>query len=227
MIWVCVAWSVETLVLLFTPPLIIVQLGVIWGAWFLLDKIEGKNIAIIELEKRIIDEKPIKVKTVIRSIPEEEKKLLQGVGHKKFLHDSVKESKETLIILSGWITEYVVTDDFLQMLEDALKRRVKVYIGYGWKDSRGIHSPFGGSKKVVKKLKEMIGKYPNNLFIAKFANHEKVLVKDDYVVYGSNNWLSNSKFNNSERSIVLHSPGLADIEKDRIIGIVKSELIDV
>lgn len=224
---VCVAWSIETLVLVFAAPLIIVQLGVIWGAWYLLNNISNKNITIQELE-RLIDEKPIKVKAVIRSIPEEEKDIIQGMGHKQFLHDSVQSSTKTLIILSGWITEYVVTDNFLKLLENAIQERgVKIYIGYGWRDYRGVHTTFGGAEEVVEKLKKMMSQYPGKLLIAKFANHEKILVKDDYVAYGSNNWLSNSRFKNSERSIVLHSPSLASMEKDRIISIVKSNLIDV
>lgn len=46
---VCVAWSIETLVLVFAAPLIIVQLGVIWGAWYLLNNISNKNRFLPEL----------------------------------------------------------------------------------------------------------------------------------------------------------------------------------
>ncbi|MBT4795226.1 MAG: hypothetical protein HON83_02215 [Candidatus Marinimicrobia bacterium] len=50
-------------------------------------------------------------------------------------------------------------------------------------------------------LEKMMGKYPNNMFVAEFANHEKVLVKDD--------------------------TDLARREKNRIIRLMENNLVEL
>ena len=36
-LWAAIGWSAETLILLFSPPLILIQLGVVWGTYFALN----------------------------------------------------------------------------------------------------------------------------------------------------------------------------------------------
>lgn len=43
LIGVCIAWTVETLLFVFTTPLAVLQLGVIWGCWFYLTGGRGMN----------------------------------------------------------------------------------------------------------------------------------------------------------------------------------------
>lgn len=49
-IWVCALWTLETVALLSYTPLITIQLIVIWGAWFLLDKNQSQRERLNELE---------------------------------------------------------------------------------------------------------------------------------------------------------------------------------
>ena len=53
-VWVCFAWTVETIVLLFYAPLILIQLGVIWVTWLVLTKIFLQKEQIEELERFIL-----------------------------------------------------------------------------------------------------------------------------------------------------------------------------
>lgn len=211
--------------MVFYTPLIIIQLGVIWGTWFLLAKLSSQNNKINELESYLVD-RPEQVKRLAETVPESQKVVLQGAGHKKFLHQAIADAQISLVILSGWITHYVVTKTFLNELEDCLKRGVSVYIGYGWQNSNGEHERFGASKGAIAALFALMRKYSGQLVIGEFANHEKILIRDGAcVVYGSNNWLSNSKFKNSERSIVVYDDELALCEQNRIIELVTSNPI--
>ncbi len=81
-------------------------------------------------------------------------------------------------------------------------------------------------------LKYLIEEQKNNsyrigkLHISQFPNHEKILVVDTKVVYiGSNNWLSNKQFKNTERSIKISSEKYAQAEKQRVISMVLAHQI--
>lgn len=70
-------------------------------------------------------------------------------------------------------------------------------------------------------MKSLANKYKGNIHIGEFSNHEKMLIKDsDYVVYGSNNWLANKSFKNSEHSSVIHSSELSEKEFARISKLI-------
>lgn len=224
-IWACALWTLETLALLAYTPLITVQLIVIWGTWFLLDKNQSQKERLNELEG-YLSESPQDIKELALSVEEPKKEILQGQNHKDFLIKSIQQVEQSIVILSGWITNYVVNQYFIQELESALKRGVKIFIGYGWQNSMGKHEEFESSIQAINQIEILVLKYPDQLFVGKFANHEKILIKDDdYVVYGSNNWLSNSKFKNSERSIVINSPELANKEYRRAVDLINSNLI--
>ena len=62
---------------------------------------------------------------------------------------------------------------------------------------------------------------PNKIQVAEFATHEKTLVIDGrIVIFGSANWLSNRKYKNSERSIVVLDGALAKSEDKRIGALI-------
>jgi len=54
-LWAAVAWSAETLILLTFPPLILIQLGVVWGTYFVLNSSAAKTRRIGELEQQLRD----------------------------------------------------------------------------------------------------------------------------------------------------------------------------
>lgn len=120
---------------------------------------------------------------------------------------AITEAKHSLLIVSGWIRIYVIDKEFLRELREALKRGVNVLIDYGWQRSDGTHD----SDTSITRARERLNKLSTtankkngwgNLTIREYPTHEKVLIKDDdYVICGSNNWLSNRKFKNREQSI--------------------------
>ena len=52
---VSIAWTIETIVLLFYPPLIIIQLAIIWVTYILCGKYQKQKNRIEELEDILID----------------------------------------------------------------------------------------------------------------------------------------------------------------------------
>jgi len=101
------------------------------------------------------------------------------------------------------------------MLKSALARGVNIYIGYGWQKSDGTHD----SDRTVVEARQRLDKLAatasgkrgwGQLIIRENPTHEKVLIKDqDYVICGSNNWLSNKNFKNQEQSIKIWDATLA------------------
>ena len=93
---------------------------------------------------------------------------------------------------------------------------VSIRIGYGWQNTQGAHNADKDSKDAFKRLQTLNQDYPNQLRIAEYATHEKLLIVDsNTVVFGSANWLSNRKYKNSERSVVIEDPTLACLEQER------------
>ena len=83
---------------------------------------------------------------------------------------------------------------FLERLEAALKRGVKVWIAYGM-GKEGDHSRRRESfdwKEAEKRLKELKKRYIDLLQVVDLeSTHEKILIRDhEFVVSGSFNWLS-------------------------------------
>ena len=73
-------------------------------------------------------------------------------------------------------------------------------------------------------LSELARKYPNQLHVAEYATHEKMLVVDsEVVVFGSANWLSNRQYKNSERCIVVMDKAIASSEEKRISTLVNDK----
>ncbi|MFN7179814.1 phospholipase D-like domain-containing protein [Hyphomonas sp.] len=158
----------------------------------------------------------------LQEIPEGSLKILIGVDHYQYLIDCLKHSKVRLIIMSGWLSKHVMDDAFLKLVSKKLQQGVTIYIGYGAQDAQGYHKYFEGTKQVLDSLRTLLKKYPDQLFVANFATHEKLLVVDDQtVVIGSANWLSNRQYKNSERSVIISNSEFASSEASRAIAVVK------
>lgn len=173
-----------------------------------------------ELSKLPADNRPPIAKLV------EGADVLEGIEHHEYLIRSIHESQACLIIMSGWLSKYVMDAEFIKLLSSKLKQGVRIYIGYGFQDREGKHNDFGNSKVVVNSLRKLIRKYPNYLFVASFATHEKLLIVDkEVVVIGSANWLSNKRYINSERSFIIKNKEFAALEAERAILLVEDNLI--
>ena len=185
---------------LFYPPLIIIQLASIWGTFFLVKKWFGQFQELRELRK-ILDAFPATKADLLLDykIGENDITRIEGIEHKSELTLALSESKNKLIIISGFISDYVVLKNkkFLPMLEDCLSRGVIVYLGYGEKVSYGSAQDY---QKAIIQLEKLKVRF-TNLLIKKFNNHQKLLIKDsDYMICGSFNWLSNYKVKRDELS---------------------------
>ena len=91
------------------------------------------------------------------------------------------------MIISPWITSQVVERRFLGQLEQALKRGVQVYIGYGINDD----SDERNNNRAVFELERLAKHYESFRFVHLGDTHAKVLLCDSrFVITGSFNWLS-------------------------------------
>lgn len=215
-LYVSIFWTAWTVVLLSYPPLVVTQLGFTWGTFALCTFMAGNRQEINEL-KAALSAYPASMQNRIEDHARGStiEKII-GEAHRRELSAAARDASQELVILSGWITSSVVNDRFVRTLEEAIHRGVKIYIGYGWEDSSGSHSESSSSADAIFRLHALKKKNPNAIHIAKFANHQKILIKDsDYIICGSNNWLSNNAFRNSEISMKIYSPSLASSESER------------
>ena len=224
-IFVCGFWSFFTLANLFYLPLIVIQLGVVWGTYFLLNSSGAKDKKISELEE-LTQALPHQVQAKVEIVSTDFKRIISGLEHFTYLQSQFKAAKKRITILSGWLSSRVVDRQFLTLLESQLKAGVVCQIGYGWQDSKGGHSAGKDLQLALDGLSELAKKYPNQLHVAEYATHEKMLVVDSEVVaFGSANWLSNRQYKNSERSIVVIDKTIASSEEERISALVSDNKV--
>jgi phosphatidylserine/phosphatidylglycerophosphate/cardiolipin synthase-like enzyme len=163
---------------------------------------------------KAVAEKVLASKYEIITTPEE---------HRAFFLRTMKEASDSVIILSGWATDYAVNDEFKSLLKSALARGVNVFIGYGYQ-RKGDKPPPNYHKQASRDLSEIAGwcaktNTKGHLKIRKFPNHAKMLIKDDeFAVNGGFNWLSNvGRSHNQERSWVIYNRDFVTAERDQII----------
>lgn len=120
--------------------------------------------------------------------------------HPEILRSALQQVRKKLLIISPWIRHQVVDASFLRDLDAALRRGVRVHIGYGIDegDQRkpGSPVPAGQNKPAISKpakqaLDALARRYPNFKFVYIGNTHRKLLVCDDtFSVITSFNWLS-------------------------------------
>ena len=224
---VCWFWTAFTfLKLIIFSPLFVVQLGVIWGAYYLLKNIDGKKRRISELED-LTRALPEGVKAQVGIVSTDCKEVLSGVEHYKYMKREIQSSTKSVTILSGWLSARVADREFIKLLRGKLKEGVYFHIGYGWQDSQGTHKAGNDLEQALDELRKLANDFPNQLKVAEYATHEKMLIIDEIlVVFGSANWLSNRQYKNSERSIIVKDVAIAKSEAQRISELVqKNRLI--
>lgn len=147
-----------------------------------------------EVSKRLIKE----YQKITPSINRAHFDIIQGKEHLKERELALKSAKKSLIISSGWVSDYVIDNYFLNNLRELLNKGVQIRLIYGYKDSKGLNS---SSKSAISKLEQLMSAYPSNLKIVTTPNHTKILSVDgEYSICGSFNWLSNNQVRNKEIS---------------------------
>ncbi len=151
---------------------------------------------------------------------------IKGTDHRVEMFEAVDSADSVILILSGWVSNFVLTETLVEKFANAAQRGVRIYIGYGWVDSTGTHRPSKSSELAEQTLKCLQNRFPARVFVGKYANHQKVLIKDsEYVIIGSNNWLSNAVFRNDEISIKSYNATAArDILDEEVRNIMKNRI---
>lgn len=153
----------------------------------------AKNIE-DEVSKRLIRE----YQEIAPNINSTHFDIIQGKEHLMEREIAIRSARKTLIISSGWVSDYVIDKTFLKNLEELLFKGVQIRLIYGYKDSRGFNN---SSKSAIKKLEQLMISYPNYIKIVTTPNHTKILIVDgEYSICGSFNWLSNNQVRNREIS---------------------------
>lgn len=98
-------------------------------------------------------------------------------------------AEEEINIISPWISETVVDDEFIELLEDTLNRNVTIKILYGIGENNDERNK--KSESIASLLINKFEKYRNLFKIKKDNIHYKLLLCDDkYLISGSFNFLS-------------------------------------
>lgn len=123
-------------------------------------------------------------------------------NHTLFFKKALDYAESSIVIISPWITNYVVNHNFKEKLNSLLKNNVKVKIIFGYHKSNYKLDQIdyivdldcsskdkGQIVNAIKALYQLLG----DQLIYKPPLHAKLLLIDEkYLVIGSFNWLSNS-----------------------------------
>ena len=205
--------------------LLFVQLAVIIVVFYLSFKMWKNKNLISDLKNNLdkIDNQNFSSK--INDISNKQIKVLSTPKeHRKFLLKTLNQANKTIIIFSGWLTDYSVNDEFRTKVKSCLNRGVDIIIAWGYKKSGSISSEQkNAGEKSIKELQEWtsLNKTKGTLETFYFTNHSKILICDtQYAVMGSFNWLSNSGGStNEERSWIVYNK---DFIQDEIVEIMKN-----
>jgi phosphatidylserine/phosphatidylglycerophosphate/cardiolipin synthase-like enzyme len=145
--------------------------------------------------------------------------------HRDFFLTTLRNAKESVIILSGWATDYAVDEEFRKISRRALQRGVQFFIGYGYQKKGEKKQEKDYERRAREVLEELQNwcseeKLAGRISVFPFPNHAKILIKDDeYAVSGGFNWLSNKGTSpNKERSYVIFNRDFVTAERDEIIN---------
>lgn len=135
----------------------------------------------VQAEKQKLKQKLEEIKTQTRI-----SEVVHTYQIRDYLFRALKEAKNRLMIVSPWIKKNVVNEEFISILEQALIRKVEVYIIYGIKGSS-----FQNDNWSIKELEKLSDRYKNFNFNQTQNSHRKQIVCDDkFAIIASFNFLS-------------------------------------
>jgi hypothetical protein len=140
----------------------------------------------------------------------------------RYRREALRFATKRLLIVSPWVKIFVVNDAFIDLLESALRRGVKVDIAIGFKDDLS-----DSHETAIDKLIGLCRKYPALMALHKWKSHEKVLIADQAYIDGSFNWLSfqgvDDKYYVRERGTLIVDPEIADDAYLELVEAFKAE----
>lgn len=113
--------------------------------------------------------------------------VLPMAEHRPLLLSAIRDAKQRLIIVSPWLTPKAVNRELRDLIATALKRNVKVSIGYGFGEAND------DERETLRYLYDIQkGEGGGNLSLHRIGDsHAKVVICDDsFMVTTSFNWLS-------------------------------------
>ena len=151
----------------------------------------NENDSFLEIKSKSFTEQRTALKKQLNEIKTQTKisEILHTSEHRDYLFEALKEAKNRLIIVSPWIRSNVVDNEFLFILEETLKRKIKLYILYGIKQKSGWGQQ--NDPSALKKLENLADSYKNFRFEKVKNTHRKIIVCDDkFGIVTSFNFLS-------------------------------------
>lgn len=116
-------------------------------------------------------------------------RVIDSFEHTSIFKRALTESKKRLLIVSPWISNWVMDRAKIQLLEDRLCAGVDIYIGYGITKRKGDSDDSKGDQAIYL-IRKLAGRYRNLRFVKLGDTHAKALVFDDCAAIGSFNWMS-------------------------------------
>lgn len=184
----------------------------------------GPTAAPLEIErlkKEIADLKEAKL-AAERQVIEVRSRALEPHEHVTIFSRALTDAKFRLMIISPWIKDRLMQNHWVK-IENLLRRKVTVFIGYGMPERRGDEPNEWEDRgeRTLDFLQRMVATYPRLMHLVKFGDtHAKVLLKDgDTLVAGSFNWMSFGGFDTvggksvSREEISIYVSDPAEVEK--------------
>lgn len=195
-----IGWTLWSLATLGEPLFLAAQIFTAWMSWY------GTQFFL--KQKQLADSTPSTADNQRASTRRNatQSALVHNRAHQEELTHALKIVRKELVIVSGWLSDRVVNDQFCDLLTSALKRGVNVHIAYGASDRDGQHTLSDTALKALERLKET-GKQSRKgrLTIVDRKSHEKCLIVDKrYAIVGSFNWLANAHYRDRETSLKVH-----------------------
>lgn len=133
---------------------------------------------------------------------------------------SLQIAKERLIIVSAFINDDVVNEDFIANLKAAIRRGAKVYLGIGDDNmAQGEAWKRAARDRALASLDRLQKEHPEHVVVAQRHHHAKILVCDSqFAMTGSYNFLSfrgDHRKVRDEQAVLLRDPAdIDDVVKD-------------
>lgn len=153
---------------------------------------DGDRLTIERLQKELHDLKAAKA-SLEHDLAETPARAVESHEHVTCFTRALSDAKHRLMIISPWIKDRLMQAHWFKV-ENLLKRKVKVFIGYGITKRRGDEEADArdNGERTIEFFTRMAQTYPDFMYFVKLGDtHAKVLLKDnDTLIAGSFNWMS-------------------------------------
>lgn len=145
--------------------------------------------------------------------------VISGSEHRDALYVGLEEAVSEVIIASGFLSAFVVNEEFAQLLGASLKRGVKVTLIFPDEPYGSVSHENGGYEEALKRLLRLANEYPKLNLIKRYTHQKALIVDERYAIVGSFNFLSNLKAARDETSAkIFDRKAISEIRKTLLEG---------